>query len=72
MELDRVFPIYKVEHNLILSRQGDMTMAFEVDLPELFSLNASGFEGVHAAWRHCGGKRQGNRDSPNSKRYENC
>ncbi len=60
MELDQLFPIYKVEHHLILSRQGDMTMAFEVDLPELFSLNASGFEAVHAAWNKAVGVLAGN------------
>lgn len=50
MELDRLFPIYKVEHDLILSRQADMTAAFEVELPEIFSLSATGFESLHLAW----------------------
>lgn len=50
MELEKLFPIYKVEHDLILSFQGDVTAAFEVELPEVFSLNSSGFEALHFAW----------------------
>ena len=60
MKLDQLFPIYKVEHDLILSRQGDMTMAFDVDLPELFSLSGVGFEALHAAWSKAVGVLAGN------------
>jgi conjugation system TraG family ATPase len=60
MELEQLFPIYKVEHELILSRVGDMTAAFEVDLPELFSLSSSGFEAVHHAWNKAVGVLPGN------------
>ncbi|WP_026968187.1 TraG family conjugative transposon ATPase [Algoriphagus terrigena] len=50
MELDRLFPLYKVEQNLIISRQGDVTAAFEVALPEIFSLSPAGMEAMHQAW----------------------
>ncbi|WP_339869407.1 TraG family conjugative transposon ATPase [uncultured Algoriphagus sp.] len=60
MELADLFPIYKVEHELILSRVGDMTAAFEVELPEVFSLSAAGFEGVHHAWNKAVGVLPGN------------
>jgi conjugation system TraG family ATPase len=60
MDLEQVFPIYKVENELILSRQGDMTAAFEVDLPELFSLSSAGFEAAHHAWNKAVGVLPGN------------
>ncbi|MBN3584839.1 TraG family conjugative transposon ATPase [Algoriphagus aestuarii] len=50
MELSKVFPIYKVENNLILSRQGDITAGFKIQLPEIYSLSKIGFEKVHSAW----------------------
>ena len=55
MELERMFPIYKVEHGLILSRQGDMTAGFEVYLAEVFSLGGVGFEALHHVWNKAAG-----------------
>lgn len=60
MELERIFPIYKVEHDLILSRQGDVTAAFSVRLPEIFSLSPTGFEALHHAWNKAVGVLGGN------------
>jgi len=60
MDLERLLPIYKVEQNLILSRQGDMTAVFEVELPELFSLSATGFDSVHHGWNKAIGVLPGN------------
>ncbi|WP_262710560.1 TraG family conjugative transposon ATPase [Dinghuibacter silviterrae] len=48
--LDHIMPIYKVEQDCILSRQGDMTLAFEVTLPEIFTLSGDDFEALHQAW----------------------
>lgn len=45
--LDKVFPIYKVEHDCILSKQGDVTLAFEVTLPEIFTLSDQEYEAFH-------------------------
>ena len=50
MDISQVFPIYKIEQDMILSRQGDITAAYAVELPEIFSLNPSGFQAMHAAW----------------------
>lgn len=60
MELERIFPLYKVENDLILSRQGDVTACFRVELPEIFSLSAVGFESVHHAWNKAVGVLGGN------------
>ncbi len=44
-------PIYKVEQNCILSRTGEVTVAFELTLPEIFTLGLQGLsETLHQAW----------------------
>jgi conjugation system TraG family ATPase len=45
--LEKVFPIYKVEQDCILSRQGDVTLAFEVHLPEIFTMSDQDYEAFH-------------------------
>lgn len=47
VDLSRVFPIYKVENNCILSKQGDVTLAFEAVLPEIFTLSDQEYESFH-------------------------
>jgi conjugation system TraG family ATPase len=49
-ELKDILPIYKIEHHCLLSRQGDITLAFEVKLPEIFTLSAADFESLHQTW----------------------
>ncbi|SNR14434.1 TraG family conjugative transposon ATPase [Tenacibaculum jejuense] len=44
------FPIWAVEHNCILSKDADITIAFKVTLPELFTITAKEYEAIHAAW----------------------
>src|SRR6478609_11594606 len=44
---DDLFPIYKVESDCILSKQGDVTVAFEAELPEIFSLSDKEYEAFH-------------------------
>ncbi len=43
----KTFPVYKVEHNCILSKQGDVSLAFEATLPELFTLSDQDYEAFH-------------------------
>lgn len=43
----QAFPIYKVEHDSILSKQGDVTIAFMADLPEIFTLSDQDYEAFH-------------------------
>ncbi|RZM23541.1 MAG: TraG family conjugative transposon ATPase, partial [Pedobacter sp.] len=45
-----LLPIYKVEHNCILSRQGDITVGFKASLPEIFTLSDRDYESYHQAW----------------------
>lgn len=45
-----LLPVYKVEHGCILSLQGDVTLAYRVTLPELFTLSDREYEAYHQAW----------------------
>jgi conjugation system TraG family ATPase len=47
---EQVFPVYKVEHDTLLSFQGDLTIAFEVSLPELFTLSNEEYLAFHQTW----------------------
>src|SRR6478735_7237861 len=49
-KLEEVLPVYKIENNAMLSKQGDITIAFEITLPEIFTLSTEDFEAVHQAW----------------------
>jgi conjugation system TraG family ATPase len=45
-----ILPILAVEKNLILSKQGDVTIAFKANLPEIFTLSNEEFESFHQVW----------------------
>lgn len=48
--LENILPIMGVEHDAILSRQGDITIAFRAELPELFTLSDKDYEAFHQSW----------------------
>lgn len=45
-----ILPVYGVEHNAILSKMGDVTVAFKAELPELFTMSNDEYEAFHHAW----------------------
>jgi conjugation system TraG family ATPase len=49
-ELTDILPVYGVEHDTILSKQGDITIAFKCDLPEIFTMSDQEYEAFHHAW----------------------
>jgi conjugation system TraG family ATPase len=49
-QLENILPIIGVQHDAILSKQGDITIAFKVALPELFTLSDKDYEAFHQAW----------------------
>ena len=49
-KLEDILPILGVEHGMILSKQGDVTMAFEATLPEIFTLSNEEYESFHQSW----------------------
>lgn len=48
-DLKDILPIFGVEHDCILSKQGDITIAYEVTLPELFTMSDQEYEVLHQA-----------------------
>ncbi len=46
-QLNDILPLFGVEHNCLLSKQGDVTIAYEVTLPELFTLSDQEYESFH-------------------------
>lgn len=50
IDIEKILPVYKVEQDCILSRQGDITMAFEASLPEIFTLSDKDYEAFHQAF----------------------
>ncbi|WP_294958336.1 TraG family conjugative transposon ATPase [uncultured Flavobacterium sp.] len=49
-ELDDVLPIMDVQHDCILSKQGDITVVFKAELPEIFTLSDQEYEAFHQSW----------------------
>jgi len=49
-DLAAMLPIYKIENGHILSKQGDVTVAYRLQLPEVFSLSNDDFEALHHIW----------------------
>ena len=48
--LERKFPLLSVENGSIVSKDADLTVAFEVELPELYTVTADEYEAMHASW----------------------
>ena len=48
--LESKFPLLKVENHCIVSKFADITAAYRVTLPELFTLTAEEYEALHGAW----------------------
>lgn len=48
--INEILPIMGVEHDCILSKQGDITVAFKAELPEIFTLSDQEYEAFHQAW----------------------
>ena len=48
--LESKFPLLAVENGCIISKDADLTIAFRVELPELFTVTHADYEAIHAAW----------------------
>ena len=49
-KLQDAFPILDVEGDLILSKNGDVTVGYKLVLPELFTLSDRDYEAFHQVW----------------------
>lgn len=50
VEATNIFPIYKVEHDCILSMAGDITLVYKAELPEIFTLSERDYDTYHQSW----------------------
>ena len=48
--LESKFPLLRVENHCIISKFADITTAYRVILPELFTLTGEEYEALHGAW----------------------
>jgi conjugation system TraG family ATPase len=48
--LESKFPLLAVENGCIVSKDADVTVAFRVELPELFTVTSGEYEAIHSAW----------------------
>lgn len=48
--MEDLLPIMAVEHDCILSKQGDVTVVFKAELPEIFTLSDQEYEAFHQSW----------------------
>ena len=48
--LENRFPLLAVEHGCIISKDADITVAFEVELPELYTVTGAEYEAIHSCW----------------------
>ena len=47
--LESKFPLLAVEDGCILSKDADVTVGFQVRLPEIFTLTSDDYEAMHGA-----------------------
>ena len=48
--IEDIMPIQAVEDDLIVSKNGAVTVAYRIDLPEIYSLSAEQLEQLHGDW----------------------
>lgn len=48
--LESKLPLMSVEHDCIISKDADITIAYKVDLPEVFSITREEYEKIHSVW----------------------
>ena len=46
--LESKLPLLSVEHGCIISKDADITVCYEVTLPELFTVTGEDYEAMHA------------------------
>ncbi|SDE65870.1 Bacteroides conjugation system ATPase, TraG family [Mucilaginibacter pineti] len=46
----KIFPIYKVQHDALISAWGDITVVYQVSLPDIFTLSGADYETFHQSF----------------------
>jgi len=50
IKVEDILPILDIEHDAIVSKMGDITVAFKVKLPEIFTMSDQEYEALHHTW----------------------
>jgi len=45
--IQKIFPIYAVENDMIISKNGDITLGFKLQLPQIYSLDREGINRIN-------------------------
>lgn len=45
--LEDLFPLWKIEQDCIIAKNGDITVAYQLTLPEIFSLSNDEYNALH-------------------------
>lgn len=48
--MEDLLPVMAVEHDCVLSKQGDVTIVFKAELPEIFTMSDQEYEAFHQSW----------------------
>lgn len=48
--LESKFPLMAVEHGFIVSKDADITVAYKVELPEIYTATSPEYAAIHSAW----------------------
>ena len=48
--LESKFSLLSIEQGCMVSKDADITVAFRVELPELFTVTSTEYEAMHSAW----------------------
>lgn len=48
--LEQKFPLLSIENGYIISKDADITAAFRVEMPELFTITGEEYEAMHSTW----------------------
>lgn len=49
--LEDLFPLWKIEQDCIIAKNGDITVAYQLTLPEIFSLSNDEYNALHLIWQ---------------------
>lgn len=45
--IEKIFPLYSVENELIISKQGDVSLAYEIKMPQIYSLDKDAMDQIN-------------------------
>lgn len=48
--MEEVFPILEIQKDCMMSKMGDLSLAYELTLPEIFTLSEQDYEDFHQSW----------------------